>query len=79
MLSYATQLGSVRRLLADLTLPVLSLFSGSAFDDAVKRVFARGAQVRGGAAGGAGPPWLLWVVGIGYSVWSLAFLEHSAS
>ncbi|GIM01831.1 hypothetical protein Vretimale_6609, partial [Volvox reticuliferus] len=41
---YAQQLGSVRHLLSDITLPVLSLFSGSAFDQAVKRVFERGAQ-----------------------------------
>lgn len=49
--AYAAQLGSVRHLLSDLTLPVLSLFSGGAFDDAVKRVFQRGAQV-GGEGGG---------------------------
>ncbi|GIL50015.1 hypothetical protein Vafri_6357, partial [Volvox africanus] len=41
---YAQQLSSVRHLLSDITLPVLSLFSGSAFDQAVKRVFERGAQ-----------------------------------
>jgi lysophospholipid hydrolase len=39
-------MGSVRHLLSDLTLPVLSLFSGGAFDSAVKAVFERGAQVR---------------------------------
>ncbi|GLC44977.1 hypothetical protein PLESTB_001747900 [Pleodorina starrii] len=41
---YAHQLSSVRHLLSDITLPVLSLFSGSAFDQAVRRVFERGAQ-----------------------------------
>lgn len=33
---YATQMGSVRRLLSDLTLPVISLFNGAGFDAVVR-------------------------------------------
>jgi len=40
---YARRMGSMRHLLADLTLPLLSLFSGAAFDDALRATFAAGA------------------------------------
>ena len=48
---YAEHMGSVRHLLADLTLPLLSLFSGHAFDAAIK-------QVRGGGDNGACCGWV---------------------
>ncbi len=42
---YAEQMGSVRHLLSDLTLPLLSVFSGSGLDGALQRLFS---QVGGG-------------------------------
>ncbi len=50
---YAQRLGSVRHLLADLTLPLLSLFSGKAFDETLQTVFGVG----------AGESWLLLLLG----------------
>jgi hypothetical protein len=47
--SYADQMGNLRHLLADLTLPLLSVFSGSGLDSALHRLFS---QV-GSAAGRA--------------------------
>lgn len=44
---YARRMGSMRHLLADLTLPLLSLFSGAAFDDALRSTFAAGAGEEG--------------------------------
>ncbi len=40
---YAQALSSVRHLLADLTLPLLSVFSGTKFDEMMKAMFQQGA------------------------------------
>lgn len=42
--TYARQIGSVRHLLSDLTLPIISIFSGQGFDRIVRETFAEGAQ-----------------------------------
>lgn len=42
--AYAGALGSVRHLLADLTLPLLSVFSGNAFDETIRSAMRHGAQ-----------------------------------
>lgn len=42
--AYAARLGSVRELVSDLTLPLLSVFSGRGFDRVVKEAFADGPQ-----------------------------------
>jgi len=39
---YASRLGSVRHLLSDLTLPLLSIFSGNGFDQLVREALAHG-------------------------------------
>ena len=41
---YALQMGSVRHLLSDLTLPIVSVFTGRGFDRVVREAFATGAQ-----------------------------------
>ncbi len=41
---YAAAMGSARHLLADLTLPLISVFSGAGFDRIVRDTFATGAQ-----------------------------------
>ena len=41
---YARRMGSVRHLLSDLTLPIISVFHGRSFDGAVRDAFALGAQ-----------------------------------
>ena len=41
---YARQIGSVRHLLSDLTLPIISIFTGHGFDRIVREAFAEGAQ-----------------------------------
>lgn len=41
---YGNQMGSVRHLLSDLTIPILSLFSGTRFDAAMKRIFSHGPE-----------------------------------
>ena len=40
---YAQRLGNVPSLLRDLTLPLLSLFSGRSYDEALQRTFSQGA------------------------------------
>ena len=42
--SYATQMGSVRHLFSDLTLPIISVFNGHGFDKVIRESFADGAQ-----------------------------------
>eukprot|EP00798_Chlamydomonas_sp_ICE-L_P019927 gene19927-26631_t len=42
---YAVRMGSMRHLLSDLTLPILSVFSGNAFDSAVQATFQSGASM----------------------------------
>ena len=37
-------MGSMRHLLSDLTLPVLSVFNGAGFDKAMQETFSAGAQ-----------------------------------
>lgn len=41
--SYAAAMGSPRHLLSDLTLPLISVFSGAGFDRVVRDAFATGA------------------------------------
>lgn len=41
---YSRQMGSVRALLADLTLPILSVFSGAGFDRVIRNAFSSGPQ-----------------------------------
>ena len=41
---YALQMGSVRHLLSDLTLPIVSVFTGRGFDRVVRESFATGPQ-----------------------------------
>ena len=41
---YAAAMGSVRHLLSDLTLPLISVFSGAGFDRVVRESMAHGAQ-----------------------------------
>lgn len=41
--SYAAAMGSPRHLLSDLTLPLISVFSGAGFDRVVRDTFAHGA------------------------------------
>lgn len=41
---YARQMSSVRHLLWDLTLPIMSVFSGVGFDRVVRETFKHGAQ-----------------------------------
>ena len=41
---YAAAMGNVRHLIADLTLPVLSVFSGAGFDRIVRETFQHGVQ-----------------------------------
>lgn len=41
---YAAAMGSVRHLLSDLTLPLISVFSGAGFDRVVRESFSHGAQ-----------------------------------
>ena len=41
---YAAAMGSVRHLLSDLTLPLISVFSGAGFDRVVRESMASGAQ-----------------------------------
>ncbi len=41
---YAGAMGSVRHLLSDLTLPLISVFSGAGFDRVVRDSFSHGAQ-----------------------------------
>lgn len=41
---YAAAMGSARHLLADLTLPLISVFSGAGFDRVVRDTFEYGAQ-----------------------------------
>jgi lysophospholipid hydrolase len=41
---YAGAMGSVRHLLSDLTLPLISVFSGAGFDRIVRESFEQGAQ-----------------------------------
>ncbi|KAK9814559.1 hypothetical protein WJX72_007850 [[Myrmecia] bisecta] len=42
--NYAAQMASVRHLLFDLTLPLISVFSGAGFDRVVRETFSKGAQ-----------------------------------
>ena len=42
--AYSKQMGSIRHLLSDLTLPLISVFSGHGFDHVVRESFAQGAQ-----------------------------------
>ena len=42
--SYATQMGSVRHLFSDLTLPIISVFNGHGFDKVIRESFKDGAQ-----------------------------------
>ena len=42
--TYSKQMGSIRHLLSDLTLPLVSVFSGHGFDRVVRETFAEGAQ-----------------------------------
>lgn len=46
MREYASRLGSVHHLLSDLTLPLLSLFSGDGFDELVQEALSFGPQAR---------------------------------
>ena len=41
---YAGAMGSVRHLLSDLTLPIISVFSGAGFDRVIRQSFQHGAQ-----------------------------------
>ena len=41
---YAGAMGSVRHLLSDLTLPIISVFSGAGFDRVIRASFQHGAQ-----------------------------------
>ena len=41
---YAGAMGSVRHLLSDLTLPIISVFSGAGFDRVIRQSFLHGAQ-----------------------------------
>ncbi len=41
---YAGAMGSVRHLLSDLTLPLISVFSGAGFDRVVRESFGHGAE-----------------------------------
>ena len=41
---YAGAMGSVRHLLSDLTLPIISVFSGAGFDRIIRQSFTFGAQ-----------------------------------
>ena len=41
---YAGAMGSVRHLLSDLTLPIISVFSGAGFDRVIRESFKCGAQ-----------------------------------
>lgn len=41
---YAGAMGSVRHLLSDLTLPIISVFSGAGFDRVIRHSFQHGAQ-----------------------------------
>lgn len=41
---YARQMSSVRHLLWDLTLPIMSVFSGVGFDQVIRETFKHGAQ-----------------------------------
>lgn len=41
---YAAAMGSARHLLADLTLPLIAVFSGAGFDRVVRDTFSQGAQ-----------------------------------
>lgn len=41
---YAGAMGSVRHLVSDLTLPLISIFSGAGFDRVVRESMAAGAQ-----------------------------------
>ena len=42
--SYATQMGSVRHLIWDLTLPIISVFNGHGFDRVIRDSFLAGPQ-----------------------------------
>ena len=42
--SYATQMGSVRHLIWDLTLPIISVFNGHGFDRVIRESFSNGPQ-----------------------------------
>lgn len=42
--AYAAEMGSARRLIADLTLPLLSVFTGAGLDSVVKQAFSQGPQ-----------------------------------
>jgi predicted acylesterase/phospholipase RssA len=42
--SYATQMGSVRHLISDLTLPIISVFNGHGFDRVIRESFSDGPQ-----------------------------------
>jgi hypothetical protein len=48
--SYAEQMGNIRHLMADLTLPLLSVFSGSGLDSALHRLFSQVGLAGGVAA-----------------------------
>lgn len=43
--SYATQMGSMRHLLSDLTLPIISIFNGRGFDGIIRNSFQDGPQL----------------------------------
>ena len=41
---YAKQMSSIRHLLSDLTLPIISVFTGQGFDRVVRETFQHGPQ-----------------------------------